>query len=223
MKRAASLQGDGTSSTRALAKAILGSSRNGATKGIDPIEGSAVIRIIDFPEARQATTFTCGAAALQSVLYYYGIERREAELQEALDVVPESQEGVDPPVIEKYLDGAGLDFEAGPMTIADLREYIDQGVPVIICIQAWADDYETNQALDYSGYDDGHYVVAIGYTDTAIVFDDPSIMSNRGYLTDDELEARWHDKRDDGTIDDHYGIAVIGKPMFKRQESLKIQ
>jgi len=189
---------------------------------IDSIEGKKVEKILDFPESRQATTFTCGAAALQAVLYYYGIEKREDELREALGIEEGSEEGVDPPAIEKYLEGEKLKVVSGSITIADLRKYVDEKTPVICCIQAWADDYKTNDNPDYSGNDDGHYVVAIGYTDNAIVFDDPSIMSNRGYLLDEELDARWHDEQDDGTKNNHYGIAVIGDPTFKRRESLKI-
>lgn len=33
--------------------------------------------LIDFPEVRQSTNYTCGVSALQALLYYYGISYRE--------------------------------------------------------------------------------------------------------------------------------------------------
>jgi predicted double-glycine peptidase len=185
------------------------------------VEGSIVRRIIDFPEARQATSFTCGAAAVQAVLYYYGDEWREDQLRQALGIQPDGL-GVEPDVIEAFLRRKGYNVESGEMTIEELRGYVDRNVPVIVVMQAWNEAYRQRD-VDYSGYVDGHYIVTIGYTDDAIIFEDPSIMSNRGYLLDEELDARWHDETETGERMNRYGIAVFGQSAFDRRRVLKIR
>jgi len=42
--------------------------------------------ILRLPHTRQATNYTCGAAALQSVLAYYGDEFREDALAKVIDI-----------------------------------------------------------------------------------------------------------------------------------------
>jgi len=45
------------------------------------------------------------------------------------------------------------------MTLNDIRNFIDNGIPIIVLIQAWAESL-----VDYSqDWEDGHYAVAIGY------------------------------------------------------------
>lgn len=46
------------------------------------------------------------------------------------------------------------------MSLADLEAYINLQIPVIILIQAWKEDDSIPWANDW---DDGHYVVVIGY------------------------------------------------------------
>lgn len=170
--------------------------------------------ILTFPETRQATVFSCGASAVQSVLYYYGIEKREDELAESLGTSEE--EGVTVGPIIEFLRGCDLRVCAGEMTLDHLKSWIDAGVPVILMVQAWADgDCDYSSALD-----EGHYVVAIGYDDERVIFDDPSLLGNRGFMTFDELESRWHDIDEGDQVLDHYGVAVWGPPPAYDPEKL---
>lgn len=43
-----------------------------------------IIKLIDFPNLRQSTTFTCGDVATQTILAYYGIDIRESDLVKKL-------------------------------------------------------------------------------------------------------------------------------------------
>ena len=52
---------------------------------------------IRVPLTRQATDYTCGVAALQSILYYYGQEFLEDDLMEKLGPTPEMVIWKDPP------------------------------------------------------------------------------------------------------------------------------
>jgi hypothetical protein len=47
------------------------------------------------------------------------------------------------------------------MSIYTLQEYLAANRPVIVLIQAWKDDEDTKPYP--TDFEDGHYVVAIGY------------------------------------------------------------
>ena len=72
----------------------------------------------------------------------------------------------------------------------DLRAAIDKEHPVMLTLQAYRDG---DVAIPYSErWEDGHYVVAIGYDDKRIIFEDPASF-HRTFLSDGELVERWHD------------------------------
>lgn len=164
-------------------------------------------KILNFPELRQEYSYDCGACAIQGVLMYYGIDEEGGVLMKKAGTTKKLGTPLKGMVstIKKYK----LKCKAGSMTIEELKKYIDKGYPVIIDIQAWKDkknvDWENN-------WDDGHYVVAIGYDSRKIYFEDPGTI-NRAFLSYKELEKRWHDKDVDGKKYYNYGIAVYGKPV----------
>lgn len=50
---------------------------------------------------------------------------------------------------------------------------------MIVEIQAWSDDEDPKYDTDF---DDGHYVVAIGFDSTYFYFEDPWILGSIGYI-----------------------------------------
>lgn len=165
--------------------------------------------ILTFPRVRQSESFSCGASALQGVLAYYGIDKREGELIEALGVSEE--DGVVVAPLINYLRAQGLKVTAKTMTTQEVRGWLDRGVPVILMLQAWSD---TN-GCDYSRVlDEGHYAIAIGYDKTRLIFEDPSVVE-RAYLSFEELEDRWHEVDEGERVLTHFGVAVWGvKPAY---------
>lgn len=184
-----------------------------------------IIKILKFPDSRQSTNFSCGAACVQSVLYYYGTEIREDILIKEMEVLPTNVEpsGVRPDIILKFFEKKGLKYNAGTMTIKKIIEFIDKDIPIITPIQAWNEAYEKKD-VDYSGWKDGHYIVAIGYTKNKILFDDPSLMNNRGFLSFEEFRSRWHDQDSLGKKYINFGMAIFGKePKFDSKKIFRIQ
>lgn len=60
---------------------------------------------------------------------------------------------------------------------------------MIVEIQAWADP-----GTDYKNdWDDGHYVVVIGFDQDYLYFEDPWILGNIGYIKKTDFPDRWHD------------------------------
>jgi predicted double-glycine peptidase len=177
-----------------------------STYGVEP-SVPGIKNLIKVPMTRQATDHTCGTSALQSILFFYGKEIREDKLAEILGTT--DADGTDPLNILKYVNEtlAGEGFKAvakTDMTTDDLRASVDAGIPVIVVIQAWADDPKVDWANEW---DAGHYVVAVGYDDSNFYFMDPSTLGHYAFIPVSELLTRWHDKDEKSTFP-HFGIIV---------------
>lgn len=160
------------------------------------------------PLARQATGYTCGVAALQSVLHYFGKAFRQDMLAEALGSTAEH--GTNYKQIVAFAQANGLECIAREgLCPTMLRALVDEGKPVIVALQAWAET-----GTDYSAaWDEGHYVVVVGYDDANFYFMDPSVLGNYAYLSEHELLVRWHDCfEENGTLYrlHRFGMAFAG-------------
>lgn len=161
--------------------------------------------IIRIPMTRQATNYTCGVAALQSVLMFYGDEFLESDLAKLLKANP--QEGTAYAEMKRFSESKGYNVQVyKDMKVSDLKKLLDAGKPVICLIQAWP-ERKVNYKTDW---DDGHYVVAIGYDDGNVYFMDPSTLGNYTYIPTDEFLVRWHDT-DSKVKLNHFGMVVQKK------------
>ncbi len=166
---------------------------------------------LNFPELRQTFDYDCGAEVLQAVLVYYG---REVSEEVVLKLAKTSkEEGTAISRILGTLEHFGLLFDKRVLTVGDLKMYIDRKIPVIILLQAWREE-----KIDYAkDFDDGHWVVVIGYDDDRIIFEDPYTFE-RSFLVEEELNERWHGQ-EDGQAINHLGIAVYGpEPSYDPQK-----
>jgi hypothetical protein len=148
-----------------------------------------------------------------SMLVYCGVEEREERIAKLAGTT--EKEGTTTEGILFTFGYFGMEVSAGEgMTTADIREAIDQGHPVLLTLQAYrgADVITTYSEL----WDQGHYVVAIGYEgdgtapDDKIIFEDPADF-HRTFLSDGELNERWHD--DNGAANppklEHWGCILM--------------
>ncbi len=144
--------------------------------------------LIRVPRTRQATPYTCGVSALQSVLAYWGDEHREDDLSKACK--SDKNKGTAYRRIAEYAQSRGFEVDIRKdMHLADLKELLDKKQPVICLIQAWP-ERQVNYATDW---EDGHYVVAIGYDADKMYFMDPSSLGHYTYIPTPQFEQRWHD------------------------------
>src|SRR5688572_4973378 len=103
-----------------------------------PVQGpSASTKILSgVPLATQFYDYSCGAAALLSVLSYYGVETDEDEIIKGAET--ETKFGTQITKMAKFAIDSGVPAEVrSNMTIEDLREQIKLGHPVIVEGQAW--------------------------------------------------------------------------------------
>lgn len=152
---------------------------------------TAGVDLIAVPDVLQSTDFSCGAAALQSVLAYYGVGRSEAELIELLGTNEET--GTTPESMARVAGELGLRASIGEnLALNELRVALEEGVPVIVAFQAWAEDKPPGFSWPEC-WDEGHYAVVIGMDEDYVYLEDPSLFGSRGRIAVGEFLERWHD------------------------------
>jgi len=144
---------------------------------------------IDVPNTTQETDYTCGASALLAVCSYFGVGP-ESEWEYVADM-KFGKGGSDPVHLASAARKYGLrSTEYRGMTESDLVACLDAGRPVIMMLQAWA---ERPPKSYQQRWNDGHWVVAIGYDDKVFYFEDPSVSCGRAFISRRDLASRWHD------------------------------
>ena len=149
------------------------------------------------PDVRQSTGYTCGAAALQAILAYWGTDVREDRLAARLHSTPEA--GTHPLEILRVAREFGLtaDLREG-LELADLERALADGATVIVDLQAWRDRTDLPWA---ETWDDGHYMVLLGMDAGNLYFEDPSLLGARGKIPRAEFVERWHDYEGEPPLD----------------------
>lgn len=165
--------------------------------------------LIQVPMTRQATDYTCGAAAVQSIIGYHGENIRESQLAKELKTNP--KEGTNPNDIIAYARKRGYKVNLTQnCSLVQLKKMIDAGIPVLVLIQAWP-ERKVNYATDW---EDGHYVVAIGYDDANVYFMDPCTLGNYTYIPTKEFLTRWHDTAR-GIKYNHFALTMTKQSVSK--------
>ena len=168
---------------------------------------SAVGNLIRVPLTRQSSDYTCGVAVLQSILYFHDAHDDYSEDTLVKELKADPVNGTSYKAMADFARSKGylVDIRT-EMALDDIRNIIDNRVPVIVLIQAWADS-----PADYSrDWEDGHYAVAAGYDRENVYFMDPSTLGNYTYLPNQEFLDRWHDE-DKGEQLNHFGM-IISRP-----------
>ncbi|AKB29163.1 hypothetical protein MSSIT_2444 [Methanosarcina siciliae T4/M] len=98
------------------------------------------------------------------------------------------RKGTTPSGIVEGVEKMGLRAEIREnLTLDDLRDSINKGIPVIVRLQAWK-NADQSWEMDASS----HYMVVIDIDSKNVYFEDPWILGNRGYIPHDEFIERWH-------------------------------
>ena len=124
---------------------------------------------------------------MHALLSFYGISTNEYDVLRIARTDP--QKGTSLQGILAVAKHFQLSAEVKEMSLEELKQYLDRKIPVILLLQAWPKKKIKDWKKHWS---DGHYVVAIGYDQQKIYFEDPySVL--RTFLRYKELGERWHD------------------------------
>ena len=177
-----------------------------------PVPGTVILSTV--PDVRQSQSYSCGAASLQAVFSYWGIDMREGVLIQELNTTEAA--GTPPEAIVRVARAHGLQAQLRTnLTLEDLVQSIANRTPVIIACQAWSDKSPANVSWE-NDWEDGHYMVVIGIDSHNVYFEDPSMLGTRGMIPRQEFLSRWHDYEGpapfgaNSTILYHAGIFISG-------------
>ena len=161
---------------------------------------------VPVPDRRQQFGFDCGAAALRSVLDYFGVPPHpdtEPEMIKELGSSP--RDGTSPDKIVHLAVKQGLTVHAsGSMTLDDLRAYLDRKMPVICPVQMFWHPKADKDAID--GDQDGHWIVVAGIDENAVCIQDP--VFGKVFLKPLEFLRAWHDRDGEGRVYRRWGVAL---------------
>jgi predicted double-glycine peptidase len=195
-----------------------GSADRGAPSLAFPaITTSDVANLIRVPLIRQYTDYTCGVAALESIFAYYGQDFRGDKLAEALRTTPQNGTAYRD-IIRAALSNGYNVRKYDPMTIDQLKAFINLRTPVLLLIQAWPEKPVEDW---WDDWEDGHYVVAIGYDIDNVYFMDPATTGNYTYIPVHEFLARWHDVDPGGEKLINFGIVIDRKEPVYNPDQIK--
>ena len=175
--------------------------------------GTTNMALFSMPDTRQSTEYSCGAAAMQAVLGYWGRDIGEEDVREMLNTNEVS--GTYPDDIIRVATALGLKAEYKEnMSMADLENYVAEGIPVVVDCQAWRSVSQYNESWADTWYN-GHWLVVIGIDENNVTLEDPYILGDRGIMSREEFLARWHNVRGLDETDTgkqiHMGIAIRGE------------
>jgi uncharacterized protein len=193
-----------------LMAAVQGLDSDNATPSLGyPSEGTALLQL---PDIRQGTEYTCGVGAMQAVLLYWGRDVGEEDLGDLLNTNPDT--GTYPEDMVRAAKVMGLKaYFRDNLTLEDLESSLNQSVPVIVNCQSWRSPATIGTYAD--DWWDGHYLVVIGMDEENVYLEDPYILGSRGYLSRQEFVERWHNLRgwspDDSVCQIHLGIFIVGE------------
>ncbi len=185
-----------------------------AAHGEAPIIGPGALPLLsELPDVRQGTEYSCGAAALQSVLSYWGRDIGEEDLIKLLETDPKS--GTYPEDIIRVAREVGLDADMKEnLTLEEVNSSVNAGIPVIVDCQSWRSPASGNLSWA-DDYGDGHWMVVLGMDGKNVYLEDPYILGSRGFIPRQEFEERWQNLRGWGESDTvkqvHLGIFIRGE------------
>jgi D-aminopeptidase len=170
---------------------------------------------VDLPEVQQPDDYSCGAAMTLSVSLVEGLGLDELELVKK-ELGTTTEHGTYYGNIVTYLNKIGIEpIVHQQVSKEELKEWLNEKRPVIISMQAYAQDACVYD--DPRNNDNGHYIAAVGYDqEDYIYFRDPSLKGRYGFLSFDELAKRWHENEGSTNEEISFRLAIVVKSIESR-------
>lgn len=143
--------------------------------------------LLKLPKVKQRAPYDCGEAAARCAFAYFNLEYPDLTAAGW----PNPIDGLDPRVLEAVFRVAGLNVQAGEMTLEDLKHHAANDRPVLALIRLGKD---------------GHWVVSRGVSRNRVYVMDPAGVA--GAYSSAEWHERWRDICRGGHVFYQFGIAV---------------
>jgi ABC-type bacteriocin/lantibiotic exporter with double-glycine peptidase domain len=115
------------------------------------------------------------------VLAFYGVQASEEELSRLLGKTRTGTPVLNIELLEQV--GSGVRVESGVFDVEQLKQFLDEGSPVIVAVMT--------AALPYWNADRPHTVVVVGYDEQAVHLNDPKYPAAPQTVRWDEFLAAW--------------------------------
>ncbi len=136
--------------------------------------------ILSVPHYVQEEETSCYPASCRMVLAFIGIEWSEATLRQILRI---EERGTPIDNIDFLESEENLKIIKDNMTLCNLKQYLDQGIPVIVSL--WT------EPLPYWHKDSAHAVVVVGYEGESLLVNDPKYPDAPQNVTQDAFMEAW--------------------------------
>jgi len=141
--------------------------------------------------ARQSTEYTCGPAALQAVLRYWGKDVAEEEIATLAGTT--SEVGTFPEDLARSARALGFKAEVREgLTLDEVATFTAAGHPMIALAQVWLSAKSLGGRSVEEEWDSGHYIVVLGVDRDYVYFQDPYVLMSKAFMPRKVFEAHWH-------------------------------
>lgn len=136
--------------------------------------------LLPVPHFEQSRDGTCLPACVRMVLAHWGQSLSEGELAQILDT---KDYGTPISNVER-LSRQGYQVEVGSLTVDQLKHHLTTDQPVIVRVWTAMLDYWPDEITS-------HVVVVVGFNDTHVYLNDPSLTKAPQPLVWDSFLAAW--------------------------------
>jgi predicted double-glycine peptidase len=139
---------------------------------------------------QQTTDYTCGPAALQAVLRYFGKDVAELELARLAGT--NDAVGTFPEGLAAAARAVGFAAEVREnLTLDEVEAFTAGGQPMIALAQVWRSRSDAEARPLADNWDNGHYIVVLGVDRDNVYFQDPWVLMSKGFTPRSTFESHW--------------------------------
>lgn len=156
--------------------------------------------LINLPDSRQSEPYSCGATALQMIMAYYGMNVREQDIIDKMDIKEGS--GVKMSNIKKIANEYKFETKQDELTMPDILKNLDKKIPTITAIKKKEND-------------EFHFVIIVGKYNNGLILRDPAKFTY-GFISFKELNKRGFRSKNNNFV----GLMIFknSKPKFSDYE-----
>ncbi|MFC4893105.1 peptidase C39 family protein [Pseudofrancisella aestuarii] len=159
------------------------------------------ITMLNIQDYQQTTDYTCGPAAIMTLMHYYGLLKdsdmnKETEIKIAEELKIDNDYGTTPENMANWLKTHGLEVEQGTNgNIQMLVDNLNKGIPTLVDWIDWGGHWVLvtgYQKLGNSVDDDKDLIF---FTDPAVHFNNVKTIYGLTAINPDRFQAMWFDSK----------------------------